>query len=42
MKNWYVTSVNDLKTPPCFLGLQQSVNATVQSWDNINKNVFHF
>ena len=27
MKDWYVTSANNLKTPPCFSELQQSVNA---------------
>ena len=29
MKDWYVTSANNLKTPPCFSELQQSVNATM-------------
>ena len=42
MKDWYVTSANNLKTPPCFLGLQQSVNATVQLWDDLNKEGYSF
>ena len=40
IKNWYVVSANNLKTPPCFL--QQSINATVQLWDDINKEGFSF
>lgn len=40
MKNWYVISANNFKTPPCFLKLQQSVNVTVQLWDDTNKEGF--
>ena len=42
MKNWYVILANNLKTPLCFLELQQSVNATVQLWDDTNKEGFSF
>ena len=30
IKDWYVISANNLKTLPCFLELQQLINATVQ------------
>ena len=39
MKDWYVISANNLKTHPCYLGLHW-VNAIVQLWDNINKDIF--
>ena len=42
MKDWYVISANNLKTPPCFLGLQQSINVTVQLWDDISKEGYSF
>ena len=42
IKNWYDVSANNLKTPPYFLGLQQSINATVQLWDDTNKEGFSF
>ena len=42
MKNWYVISANNLKTLPCFLRSQQSVNAAVHLWVDINKEDFSF
>ena len=37
-----INNSNNLKTLPCFLGLQQSINAAVQLWDDINKEGFSF
>ena len=42
MKNCCIIPANNLKTPPCFLKLQQSVNATVRLWDDTNKEGFPF
>ncbi|KAK2575209.1 hypothetical protein KPH14_012288 [Odynerus spinipes] len=42
MKNWYALTKNGASTLSCLLGLQQSVNATVQLWYDLQSEGFTF
>ena len=42
MANWFIKTPKGLKKPICFLGLQQSVNATLQLWDDLQEEDITF